>query len=89
MNIISSRKGHFEGTSPLHVNEPESGPIETSRPSLGKRQLDTGSQPNRVFLIVPCATRQNPCRGSLCWPVGANSGSNQKENRHYVNQHPN
>ena len=74
MIITLHRKGHLEETYPFHLTESKPGPRFTYRPSLG-------IQLNRVFLIAPCATRQSPCRGSLCWPVGANSGSNQKESR--------
>ena len=74
MIITLHRKGHLEGTHPLQLNEPKSGQTEPSRPSLG-------NQLNRVFLIVPCAIRQNPCRGSLCWSVGVNSESYQQEKR--------
>ena len=58
MIITLHRKGHLEETYPFHLTESKPGPRFTYRPSLG-------IQLNRVFLIAPCATRQNPSWG-LC-----------------------
>lgn len=58
MVITLHRKGHLEETYPLHFTKSKSGPRFTYRPSLGIHL-------NRVFLIAPCATRQNLVVG-LC-----------------------